>query len=215
MTTCFNPINHRENRKKQEYLDIELPPHPFEEAITTSVHHIWNEHPNASFFHTWHTILVSLWLCMGHRILTFTFHIFKIRKEKLKRIFPACSDIPLPLKLWTYYRKRKKHGKKKKGRTLWGRVAFTSTYNVDDKVNKSNGNSIFDTDTSFVVCDNSANTHICNNKDMFVTFKATTGGKLNQPAGIGTLKWTRKDDSGAVHTELLENTLYFPSPRST
>ena len=52
---------------------------------------------------------------------------------------------------------------------------------------------------------------------MFVTFKATTvgmlatiGGKLNQPAGIGTVKWTWKDDGGAVHTELLENTLYFP-----
>ena len=26
MPTCFNPINHRVNRKKQEYFDIELPP---------------------------------------------------------------------------------------------------------------------------------------------------------------------------------------------
>ena len=50
---------------------------------------------------------------------------------------------------------------------------------------------------------------------MFVTFKATAtglvakiGGKLNQPAGIGTLKLTWKDDGGAVHTELIENTLY-------
>ena len=54
---------------------------------------------------------------------------------------------------------------------------------------------------------------------MFVTFNetasglvATIGGKLNQPAGIGTVKWTWKDDGGAVHTEHLENTLYFPSP---
>ena len=52
---------------------------------------------------------------------------------------------------------------------------------------------------------------------MFFTFNATTaglvatiGGKLNQPVGIGTVKWTWKDDGGAVYTELLENTLYFP-----
>ena len=75
-------------------------------------------------------------------------------------------------------------------------MAFTSVYNVDDKVNQSNGNCLFDTDASFVVCDNSANTHICNNKEMFVTFKktmsgmvATIGGKLNRPEGIGTVKW--------------------------
>ena len=50
---------------------------------------------------------------------------------------------------------------------------------------------------------------------MFVAFKATTsglvatiGGKLNQPAGIGPVKWTWKEDGGAVHTELIENTLY-------
>ena len=52
---------------------------------------------------------------------------------------------------------------------------------------------------------------------MFVAFNATAaglvatiGGKLNQPAGIGTVKWTWKDYGGAVHTEQLENTLYFP-----
>ena len=51
---------------------------------------------------------------------------------------------------------------------------------------------------------------------MFVTFNATSaglvatlGGKLNQPAGIGTVKWKWKDDGGAVHTEQPENTLYF------
>ena len=55
-------------------------------------------------------------------------------------------------------------------------MALTSVYNVDDKVKKSNGNKIFDTDASFVVFDNSSNTHICNNRDMFVTFKATTSG---------------------------------------
>ena len=89
-------------------------------------------------------------------------------------------------------------------------MEFTSAYNVDDKVKKLNGNSIFDTDASFMVCDNLANTHICNNRDTFVNFIATTvdivatiGGKLNQTSVIGTVKWTWKDDGGAVHTELL------------
>ena len=52
---------------------------------------------------------------------------------------------------------------------------------------------------------------------MFVTFNETTsglvatiGGKLNQPAGIGMVKWTWKDGGGAVHMEELDNTLYFP-----
>ena len=58
--------------------------------------------------------------------------------------------------------------------------------------------------------------------DMFVTLKETTvgmvstiGRKLNQPARIGTVKWTWKDNGGTVHTELLKNTLYFPKFRST
>ena len=134
MPIFFNLINHRENRRRQEYLDIELPPHPVSEAINKSVHHIWNEHPNASFFHRWNTILVSLWLCIGHWILTITFLIFKIWKEKLKHRFSARSDRPLPIKLWKYYRKRKQHGKKQKGRTRWDRVALTLAYNFYDKV---------------------------------------------------------------------------------
>ena len=82
MPTCFNLINHRGNRKEQEYFDISLPPHPFAEAINESVHYIWNEHPNARFFHTLHIILASLLLCMGNQILTLTFLIFNIWKDK-------------------------------------------------------------------------------------------------------------------------------------
>ena len=96
-------------------------------------------------------------------------------------------------------------------------MVFTSVYNVDDKLANSNGKVVFDTDAEFVVCDNSANTHICNNKAMFVSFKettsgmvATTGGKMNRPGGIGTVEWTWKDDSGVSHTERLDNVLYFP-----
>ena len=55
-------------------------------------------------------------------------------------------------------------------------MALNSAYKVDDKVKQSNVTSIFDTDASFVACDNLANTHICNIRDMFVTVKATTTG---------------------------------------
>ena len=81
MPTSFNLINHRGNRRKQEYFDIALPPHPFEEAINRSVHCICNEHPNAHFFHTWHIILASLWLCTGHQILTLTFLLFNRKRR--------------------------------------------------------------------------------------------------------------------------------------
>ena len=72
-------------------------------------------------------------------------------------------------------------------------------------------------DATFVVCDNPENTHICNDISMFTDFKetykgivATIGGKLNRPAGIGTVKWKWKDDNGVMHEELLEQVLYFP-----
>jgi hypothetical protein len=41
-------------------------------------------------------------------------------------------------------------------------------YNLDDKIKGLSEKSVFfDTDTSFVICDNSAKTHICNDKHMF------------------------------------------------
>ena len=96
-------------------------------------------------------------------------------------------------------------------------MAFSSVFNVDDKVNKSQGNSMFDTDANFVVCDNSANIHICNDKSMYTEFTetrkgfvATIGGKLNRPAGIGTVKWKWKDDDGIEHKNHLKKVLYFP-----
>ena len=126
MPTCFNPINQIGNRKKQEYFDIELPPHPFVEAINKSVHQIWNEHPNACFFQTWHIILAPLCLGMVHRILTLIFLIFNRRKEKLKPILSARSERPLPIKLWKQYRKRKQYVKNQRGHIRWDRIALTS-----------------------------------------------------------------------------------------
>ena len=96
-------------------------------------------------------------------------------------------------------------------------MAFASAYNVDDKVTDAN-RGLFNTDASFVVCNNSANTHICNDKSMFNFFSATTsglvatiGGKLNRPTGIGTVEWTWNDDDGTSHTQQFDKCLYFPS----
>ena len=96
-------------------------------------------------------------------------------------------------------------------------MVFISVYSVDNKVKQSDVICSFDTDADFVVRKNSADTHICNNKDMFVTFKETTssmvatiGSKLNRPEGTGTVEWKWRDDKGVTHTEQLENVIYFP-----
>ncbi len=39
---------------------------------------------------------------------------------------------------------------------------------------------------------------------------ATIGGKENLPSGIGTVKWTWKDNNRRPHTHLVRNDLYFP-----
>jgi hypothetical protein len=75
-------------------------------------------------------------------------------------------------------------------------MVFASIYNIDEKVKNLSEKSVyFDTDTSFVICDNSANTHICNTKHMFSELHeletpntvATIGGKNSRPSGIGTV----------------------------
>ena len=83
---------------------------------------------------------------------------------------------PQPRQLWMYYkRKRKKtrnytsfkYRKRKGVRYKSCKMVFTSAYNVDEKVNQDTMHGVFDTDASFVVCDNSASTHIYNNVSMF------------------------------------------------
>lgn len=215
LPTCFLPINHRENRKRIEYFDIEKPDTPFVLELDEILHHIWNEHANASFFNEANIIIVSLWLTIGYRCTKLIFSILARWIAKTKRWLRNCFVKARKQPAWTHYKRRKNRGCQKKYK--WHRLAFTSVFNVDDKVKQSNGNVLFDTDADFVVCDNSANTHICNNKDMFVDFKETTsgmvatiGGKMNRPAGIGTVEWKWKDDNGVKHTQQLERVLYFP-----
>ena len=69
-----------------------------------------------------------------------------------------------------------------------------------------------DTAAATIICDNSANIHICNDKSMFKlivsadTLKvvAMIGGQVNLPAGIGTVTWSWKYDSDVVHTHRVE-----------
>eukprot|EP00978_Attheya_sp_CCMP212_P007526 scaffold17426_cov58-Attheya_sp.AAC.6 len=76
----------------------------------------------------------------------------------------------------------------------------------------------FDTDGDMVICDNSANAHICNNKKMFVGESipltnggvATIGSEDVYPKGIGFVDWTWKDDAGQKHKTRLKGVLYFP-----
>jgi hypothetical protein len=76
--------------------------------------------------------------------------------------------------------------------------------NLDQRIAQLNEKTVFfDTDTEFVVCDNSANTHVCNN-NMFTelhlienpTHVATIGGRNTLPSGIGKVKRSWSDDNG-------------------
>ena len=141
---------------------------------------MWHDDKNAAIFSEMNLILLSVWFMMGYRALKLGGLLLSAGTSK----FFAKNSHIAPNKM-----------------------AFTSVFNVDEKVKQCANNSLFDTDANFVVCDNSANTHICNSKDMFVSFRpitsgmvATIGGKLNRPSGIGTVKWTWKDDNSAPHT---------------
>ena len=103
-------------------------------------------------------------------------------------------------------------------------VAFTTVLNIDDRVNNLERDlATWDTDSSSMVCDNSANVHICNNRSMFVgdlssvsNHKvATIGGKGHQPSGIGTVRWSWRDDKGKLHEYDVENVLFFHNHQST
>ena len=75
----------------------------------------------------------------------------------------------------------------------------------------------FDTDSSTIICDNSAHVHICNDKDMFISppcrtyqhYFATIVGAKNNAAGMGITRWRWKDDGGKQHKIDVKNVLYF------
>ena len=72
-----------------------------------------------------------------------------------------------------------------------------------------------------MVCENSANVHICNRHNMFVgeirKFSnkqvATIGSKGHHNSGIDTAKRIWRDDSGKLHDYLVEDVLLFPQSK--
>eukprot|EP00804_Cyclotella_cryptica_P006349 CCRYP_010170-RA/>CCRYP_010170-RA protein AED:0.80 eAED:0.80 QI:0/-1/0/1/-1/1/1/0/108 len=96
---------------------------------------------------------------------------------------------------------------------------MATVYNIDEKVKQLSEKTVyFDTDTDFVICDNSANRHIYNNKKMFTQYcnltdarnVATIGGKNSKPTGIGIVNWSWQDDNGRTHQYKLQDVYYFP-----
>ena len=89
--------------------------------------------------------------------------------------------------------------------------------NLDDKVQDETVS--FDTDSSHIVCDNSANVHICNDKSMFIGdlrktdkhYVATIAGQKSAASAMGTVQWKWKDDNGKQHSYDIRDVLYFPT----
>ena len=103
------------------------------------------------------------------------------------------------------------------------KMVLATVYNIDEKVKQLSEKTVyFNTDTDFVICDNSANTHICNNKKMFTQYRdltdirhiVTIGGKNSKPTGIGSVKWSWQDDNGRTHEYELQDVYYFLSRQS-
>ena len=97
--------------------------------------------------------------------------------------------------------------------------ALTTIQNVDERI-RTRDLLPYDTDSTTVVCDNSADVHSCNKLNMFVgeiikftnQGVATIGSKGHQPSGIGTVRWIWRDDSGKSHEYLVKDALFLPQP---
>jgi hypothetical protein len=76
---------------------------------------------------------------------------------------------------------------------------------------------LFDTDSSFWVCDNSAMGHICNNKELFTDelvpsiYEVGSATGISTPTLMGTVTLPITDDEGAKHSFVLKNVNYLPN----
>ena len=102
----------------------------------------------------------------------------------------------------------------KRGRKLFH--VHTSVLNIDKRL--QDHSTTFETNSSTIICDNSANVHICSSKSMLIVsmcrndqhYVSTIGGSNNSVSGMGTFRWRWKDDLGKIYTLDIENLLYFP-----
>ena len=118
------------------------------------------------------------------------------------------------------HRKKRRIKKKRVTRSPFVKLfssALTTVLNVDKRV-RTRDLLPYDTDSTTMVRDNSANVHICNKRNMFVweIRKCTNQGvativvKGHQPSGIGTVCWMWRDDSGKSHDYLVKDVLFSP-----
>ena len=89
-----------------------------------------------------------------------------------------------------------------KSKRVWHKQKKKQTYHAHSTVlnleNLLQDQSIkFDTDSSTIICDNSANVHICNGKNIFISlpsrtdqhYVVTIGAPKNSAADMGTTRW--------------------------
>ncbi len=75
---------------------------------------------------------------------------------------------------------------------------------------------LFDTDSSFWVCNNSATGHICNNKELFsdelvpLIFEVGSATGILKPMLMGTVTLRITDNEGSKHSFVLKNVNYLP-----
>jgi len=194
------------------------------------IRHIWTESRSAIIFEEVNTILLSLALILGFRIHSFVRHaidnITSIWLLRLAKSLARCflwiwnNTIDILVQFWKQ-NPFQSIPNRVSPPVLRGRrhMVYTSIYNIDKIVAQLDRDKVsFDPDSTFVICDNAANTHICNDRKMFTDFRelkeakvvATIGGKNSKPSGVGTVRWIWHDDSGKKHHYCLPNVFYFP-----
>ena len=97
-------------------------------------------------------------------------------------------------------------------------MAFATVFNVDKRIPDIFLESFDEHKPCSIICDNSANVHICNDKSMFSnlypvsknSMVATIGGDIDKPHLRGTVNWTWLDDTGDTHSFLVRDVFYFP-----
>ena len=154
------------------YFPTELPSAPLVHTLNDFLRYSWEEHVNAVFFNELNLILLSFWIMFGVRFVRLGLVILNICKSKLLNIFKRQRSPPSQInssqrihrrkRKWrkkSRWRRKSRRRKRNRGRGTT-KMAFTSVFNVDEKAKNCSNNCLFDTDASFVVCDNSANTHL-------------------------------------------------------
>jgi hypothetical protein len=146
-------------------------------------------------------LIFNILILNSTALIFFTIRIFLFKLGWLK-----VPDPPIPKKKRTWFKRQKK----KRMRTFH---VLATALNIDSRTQDQSTS--FDTDSLMVICDNSANVHVCNNKNMFLGelrrtsehCVATIGGNKNVAAGMGTVRWSWKDDNGQLHTKDIQDVL--------